>query len=274
VHGVRTVRLTGGEPLVRRDVHRLVSAISAVPGVEDVALSTNGLLLEEQLPQLVAAGLRRINLSLDTLRPDRFGAVRRRGRLSTVLAGMAAAEAAGLAPVKVNVVVLAGVNDDEILDFAQMARETGRVVRFIEFMPLDAQHGWRRDAVVSGAEIVERISARWPLEAVPVAGGGRGSAPADRYAFADGSGEIGVVSSVTSPFCGTCDRLRLTADGAIRNCLFSDDEVSVRDLLRSGATDHQIELAVRRSTWRKLAGHGINDPGFLQPARSMSKIGG
>jgi len=270
--GVTSVRLTGGEPLLHRRIVELVGALAAV-GFTDLSLTTNGTSLDRLAAPLAAAGLRRVNVSCDSLDPDRFAAIRRRGRLPSVLRGMAAAEAAGLVPLKVNVVVLAGENEDEILDFAAMARTTGRVVRFIEFMPLDAQHAWRRDQVVSGEEIVAQISRRWPLVALGDTGG-RGTAPADRYAFADGAGEIGVVASVSRPFCATCDRLRLTADGAIRNCLFSDDEVSVRDLLRSGATDHQIGLAFRRSTWRKLAGHGINDPGFLQPARSMSKIGG
>jgi len=272
--GVRSVRLTGGEPLLHRRIVEVVAALASL-GFDDVALTTNGARLPRLARPLADAGLGRVNVSCDSLRAERFAAIRRRGRLSMALEGMAAAEEAGLTPLKVNVVVLAGSNDDEIEDFAAFARDTGRVVRFIEFMPLDAQHGWRRDLVVSGDEIVRRISARWPLVAVDDEHDGRGgTAPADRFVFADGQGEIGVVASVTRPFCGTCDRLRLTSDGAIRNCLFSDDEVSVRDLLRSGATDEQLGLAFRRATWRKLAGHGINDPGFLQPARSMSRISG
>jgi GTP 3',8-cyclase len=271
--GIRTIRLTGGEPLLRRDIVEIVGALSAI-GFDDLALTTNGWRLARMAPALADAGLARVNVSCDSLQPERFAAIRRRGHLRWALAGMEAAEEAGLTPVKVNVVVMAGVNDDEVEDFAAMARETGRIVRFIEFMPLDAQHGWRREQVISGAEIVERINRRWPLRPAPLDGERGGTAPADRFVFADGVGEIGVVASVTQPFCGTCDRLRLTADGAIRNCLFSDDEVSVRDLLRSGANDDQVAMAMRRATWRKLAGHGINDPGFLQPVRSMSTIGG
>ena len=274
--GSAAVRLTGGEPLLRRGVVDLVRRLAEV-GFEDLALTTNATRLRRLAGPLADAGLSRVNVSCDSLRPDRFAAIRRRGRLADVLAGMEAAERAGLAPLKVNVVVMAGVNDDEVEDFAAFARATGRIVRFIEFMPLDAQHDWRRHQVVSAGDVLERIGRRWPLSAVPPEGDpdpALGTAPADRYVFADGLGEIGVVASVTRPFCGTCNRLRLTADGALRNCLFSDDEVSVRDLLRSGGTDDHLALAFRRAVWRKLPGHGINDPGFLQPARSMSKIGG
>ncbi len=269
--GVRSVRLTGGEPLLRRGVVDLVRRLAAL-GFDDLALTTNGTNLARLAAPLAEAGLRRVNISCDSLRPDRFEAIRRRGRLSTALEAMEAAESAGLTPVKVNVVVARGLNDDEVEDFAAFARRTGRIVRFIEFMPLDAQHGWRRDQVVPGEEILDRIHRRWPLE--PVGGGAGDPAPAERFRFADGQGEVGVVASVTRPFCGTCDRLRLTADGALRNCLFSDDEVPLRDLLRTGAPDDRIAEAFRRATWKKLAGHGINDPGFLHPLRPMSKIGG
>jgi cyclic pyranopterin phosphate synthase len=183
---------------------------------------------------------------------------------------MDAAEAAGLAPLKVNVVILRGVNDDEILDFAAFARETGRVVRFIEFMPLDAQGQWDKSQLVAGHEIYEQVSQRWSLEAIEAGG----SAPAERFRFADGLGEIGLISSVTQPFCGTCNRLRLTSDGAFRNCLFSDDELSVRDLIRGGGGDDEIAELLRRSVWAKFPGHAINEPDFLRPARSMSMIGG
>ena len=272
--GVRSVRLTGGEPLLRSDIVDIVGALSTV-GFDDLALTTNGWRLGRMAGQLADAGLNRVNVSCDSLRPERFAAIRRRGQLRWPMTGMEAAEAAGLGPVKVNVVVMAGVNDDEVEDFAELARDTGRIVRFIEFMPLDAQHGWRRETVVSGDEIVDRINRRWPLLPVVTGGGDRGgTAPAERFVFADGRGEIGVVSSVTRPFCGTCDRLRLTADGSVRNCLFSDDELSVRDVIRSGGGDEQVAKAFRVATWRKLAGHGINDPGFLQPIRSMSAIGG
>ncbi len=268
--GVTAVRLTGGEPLVRRGLDRLVGRLRDL-GFTDMSLTTNGMLLAPLLPALIGAGLGRVNISCDSLRPERFAAIRRRGDLATVLGSMDAAESAGLPPVKVNVVLERGGNDDEILDFAAFARATGRVVRFIEFMPLDAQGAWRRDRLVPGDEVVRRIGSQWPLAAVE---GADLHAPADRFRFADGGGEIGVISSVTQPFCGTCNRLRLTADGAVRNCLFSDDESDVRRTLRTGGTDDQIERQLRRAVWAKRAGHGIDDPGFLRPARTMSMIGG
>ncbi len=268
--GVRSVRLTGGEPLVRRGLRDLVERIAEL-GFDDVALTTNGILLAPIAKDLAAAGLRRVNVSCDSLRPERFEAIRRRGELEVVLSAMAAAEAAGLTPVKVNVVLLRGRNDDEILDFAAFARDTGRVVRFIEYMPLDAQGAWDRDQLVPGREVVERIERVWPL--VPVRQP-TDPAPADRYRFADEIGEIGVISTVTEPFCGTCNRLRLTSDGAIRNCLFSDAEHSVREVLRSGGGDEDVAMLLRRAVWGKLPGHGINEPGFLRPRRSMSMIGG
>jgi cyclic pyranopterin phosphate synthase len=197
-------------------------------------------------------------------------AIRRRGHLDKVLAAMDAAEKAGLNPLKVNVVLLRGHNDDEILEFANFARHTGRVVRFIEFMPLDADGAWRRDRVVPGREVLERISSVWPLQPVEPDSAG----PAERYRFEDGLGEVGFISSVTQPFCGTCDRLRLTADGALRNCLFSDREIPVGAMLRQGAGDAELTLAFREAVWSKFPGHGISEPGFLQPARSMSMIGG
>ena len=269
--GVRSLRLTGGEPLVRRGLVELVRQLATV-GFDDMALTTNGTQLAPVASELARAGLNRVNISCDSLRPQRYGEIRRRGDLGAVLRAMDAAEEAGLAPVKVNVVLLSGVNDDEVLDFAAFGRQRGRTVRFIEFMPLDADGGWRRDQVVPSDEVLARINERWPIEAIRPPDGD--PAPADRYRFCDGAGEIGVVASVTRPFCGTCNRLRLTADGAIRNCLFSDDEVSVRALLRGGGSDEDLTLALRRSVWGKLPGHGINDPGFLRPARSMSMIGG
>jgi GTP 3',8-cyclase len=221
--------------------------------------------------ELAAAGLRRVNVSCDSLRPERFANIRRRGKLDVVLSAMSAAEEAGLTPLKVNVVLLRGHNDDEILDFASFARTTGRIVRFIEFMPLDAQGKWDRDQLVPGREVFERISEVWPLEPLSEPSG---AAPAERFRFADGIGEIGLISSVSEPFCGTCNRLRITADGALRNCLFSDNEQTARDLLRNGGTDADLALLFRQSVWAKFPGHGINEPGFLSPARSMSMIGG
>ncbi len=269
--GVRSVRLTGGEPLVRRGVVELVRQLAGI-GFDDLALTTNGTTLVSMARPLAAPGLKRVNISCDSLRPERFRRIRRRGELEDVLRAMAAADEAGLAPLKVNVVVMSGVNDDEILDFASFARRHGRVVRFIEYMPLDAEGNWERAQVVSSDEILARIDAMWPLE--PLEASGDDPAPATRYRFRDGAGEIGVVASVTRPFCGSCNRLRLTADGAIRNCLFSDDEISLRSLLRSGAGDEDIAMALRASVWGKLPGHGINEPGFLRPVRSMSMIGG
>ena len=268
--GVDAVRLTGGEPLVRRGLDRLVGRLSDL-GFAEVSLTTNGMLLTPALPALVAAGLTRVNVSCDSLRPERFATIRRRGDLATVLASMDAAEATGLPPVKVNVVLQPGRNDDEVLDFAGFARSTGRTVRFIEFMPLDAQGTWRRDLLVPGAEVVRQIHARWPLAAVARADD---HAPADRFRFVDGAGEIGVISSVSQPFCGTCNRLRLTADGAVRNCLFSDDELDVRRALRTGEPDEAIERQLRLAVWGKRPGHGIDEPGFVRPNRSMSMIGG
>lgn len=270
--GVSAIRLTGGEPLLRRDLHHLVAGLEAL-GLDDLSLTTNGMLLTRALPDLVAAGLQRVNVSCDSLRPDRFADIRRRGDLATVLEAMDSAESAGLPPVKVNVVLERGVNDDEVLEFGAFARRTGRPVRFIEFMPLDAQGTWRRHRLVPGAEVLARLGAEWPL--LPVAGADP-RAPAERFRFADGSGEIGVVSSVTRPFCGSCNRLRLTADGAVRNCLFSDDELDARAVLRrqQGGDDGSLALLLRRAVWGKRPGHGMDDPGFLRPVRSMSMIGG
>ncbi|MCU1491474.1 MAG: 3,8-cyclase [Acidimicrobiaceae bacterium] len=268
--GVRSVRVTGGEPLVRSDVVEVIAGLAEL-GFEDLSLTTNGTRLAALAAPLAAAGLQRVNVSCDSLREDRFGEVRRRGRLAQVLSAMEAAEAAGLSPLKVNVVLMRGVNDDEVLDFAEFAREHRRVVRFIEFMPLDAGGAWRRDRVVPSAEVLERIGARWPLEP---AGREGDPAPADRFRFTDGGGEIGVIATVTQPFCGTCNRLRVTADGAVRNCLFSDEERSLRSLLRSGATDEQLAEVLRGAVADKRAGHGIDTPAFLRPRRSMSMIGG
>ena len=268
--GISALRITGGEPLVRKGLPSLIRRLSAL-GFEDLAMTTNGTELARFAKELAAAGLRRVNVSCDSLRPERFSAIRRRGELDVVLNAMSAAEKAGLTPLKVNVVLLRGHNDDEILDFAAFARTTGRIVRFIEFMPLDAQGEWDRGQLVTGREVFERIRAVWPLRPLSEPSG---AAPAERFRFADGIGEIGLISSVSEPFCGTCNRLRLTADGALRNCLFSDDEQTVRDLLRNGGTNADLSLLFRQAVWTKFPGHGINDPGFLSPARSMSMIGG
>jgi GTP 3',8-cyclase len=269
--GVDAVRLTGGEPLVRADLPQLVRKLSAL-GFDDLSLTTNGIGLPHLASALVAAGLQRVNVSCDSLRRDRFAAITRRDTLPQVLEGMDAAERAGLGPVKVNAVLMRGVNDDEVLDLAAFARDTGRPVRFIEYMPLDADHAWERPDVVPAKEIIELISAEWPLE--PVGSRDDDPAPADRYRFVDGNGEIGVIASVTDNFCGTCNRLRLTADGALRNCLFATQEWSVRDILRNGGTDDDLTALCRSVVWNKAASHGINDPSFRPPTRSMSQIGG
>jgi GTP 3',8-cyclase len=269
--GIDTVRLTGGEPLVRAHLPKLVGMVADV-GFADLSLTTNGVGLVHLAADLAAAGLQRVNVSCDSLQRDRFIEMTRRDALPEVLAGMAAAEAAGLAPLKVNAVMMSGVNDDEILDFARFGRETGRIVRFIEYMPLDADHTWERPQVVPGEEIIARIHAAWPLE--PVGTREEDPAPADRFRYIDGGGEVGVITSVTKAFCGTCNRIRLTADGAIRNCLFATEELSVRDVMRAGGTDADVAAVIRAAVWNKLPGHAINDPGFLRPARSMSLIGG
>jgi GTP 3',8-cyclase len=268
--GVTSVRITGGEPLLRKHLPLLVARLSAL-GFHDVAMTTNAMALARLAGSLAEAGLNRVNVSCDSLRPDRFASIRRRGALATVLGAMEAAEAVGLTPLKVNVVLMRDWNDDEILNFAAFARTTGRIVRFIEFMPLDAQGQWQRARVVAGHEVLRRISERWPLEPVL---GTDSHAPVERYRFSDGHGEVGVISSVSNPFCGTCNRLRLTADGALRNCLYANDEVSIRDLLRRGGSDQDLALSLRRVVWDKHPGHGINEPQFLSPQRSMSMIGG
>jgi GTP 3',8-cyclase len=270
--GVETVRITGGEPLMRRNVAELVRQLAGV-GFSDLAMTTNATGLKELAQPLAEAGLSRVNVSCDSLRAERYAEIRRRGDLGLVLEAMEAAESAGLKPLKINVVLIAGVNDDEVLDFARHARETARVVRFIEFMPLDATELWSREAVVPSESVLGRINEVYPL--VPVDPDRRSHEPADNFHFADGvPGGIGVIASVTRAFCGACNRLRLTADGALRNCLFSDEEAYVRDALRSGANDDEISMVIRRCVWGKHPGHGINDPGFLKPVRSMSMIGG
>jgi cyclic pyranopterin phosphate synthase len=256
---------------VRAGVTDLIARLGKI-GFSDLSMTSNGTGLVRLAPELVAAGLHRVNISCDSLKPTRFAEIRRRGSLPKVLEAMDAAEAAGMPPVKVNVVVIAGVNDDEIVDLAAFGRDSGRIVRFIEFMPLDADESWERAKVVPGEVILARINARWPIE--PTSDRTVDPAPADRYRFLDGRGEIGVITSVSRAFCGTCNRLRLTADGAIRNCLFANDEHPVRDLLRSGGSDDELEFLLRHAVWAKRAGHGINDPAFLRPARSMSMIGG
>ena len=269
--GVHDVRLTGGEPLVRKELWRLVERLAVIPEVEDLSLTTNGYLLTRQVDQLVAAGLKRVNVSLDSLAPDRFFQLTRRDSLAQVLEGLEAAQAhPELRPIKVNVVALKDFTEDEVLRFAEFARQNPYEVRFIEFMPLDADRAWTRDKVLPNAEIVRLIDEVYPLEAV----GRERHGTARRYRFADGLGEMGFISPVTEPFCGDCNRIRLTAEGELRTCLFSMTETDLRAPLRSGATDDELEEIIRDAVWRKELKHHVNDPGFVQPARTMSRIGG
>jgi cyclic pyranopterin phosphate synthase len=265
--GIDSIRLTGGEPTVRAHLPVLVGKLAALGA--DLALTTNGATLRMIAGDLVAAGLRRVNISLDTLRRDRFAELTRRDELRGVLDGIEAAKEAGLDPVKVNTVVMRGVNDDEVLDLAVFGRDRGVVVRFIEWMPLDADQRWESDAVVSQDEILRTIDAVYPVEAIQ-----RGSEPAERFVYRDGMGEVGVIPSVTRPFCGSCDRIRLTADGQLRSCLFAVDEVDLRALLRDGASDDDVGAAVQRCVAGKWAGHMIGQVQFVRPRRSMSQIGG
>jgi cyclic pyranopterin phosphate synthase len=268
--GFEAIRVTGGEPLVRAHVTRLVELLSPL-GV-DLAMTTNGVKLGELSHDLVTAGLRRINVSLDTLQRDRFLALTKRDELDRVLAGIDAALDAGLAPVKVNAVVMRGVNDDEVVDLARFGREKGVGVRFIEFMPLDAQGEWSAEKVVPGDEIIERISEAFPLEVMR----GAHVEPAERFRYRDGRGDVGVIASVTEPFCESCDRVRLTAEGQFRTCLFALDETDLRAILRSGAADadEQLAAAIEGAVGTKWAGHHIGQVDFVRPGRSMSQIGG
>jgi len=266
-HGIESIRLTGGEPTVRAHLPVLVAKLAALP--VDLALTTNGATLRSVAPGLADAGLRRVNVSLDSLRPERFAELTRRDQLDDVLAGIDAALAAGLAPVKVNVVVVRGVNDDEVVDMARYGRERGVTVRFIEWMPLDGGDAWSNEQVVTQAELVERIATVFPVESVQ-----RGSEPAERFRYVDGAGEVGVIPSVTRPFCEQCDRIRLTADGQLRSCLFSLEDHDLRTILRSGGTDADLSDAVEACVGAKWAGHAINQVHFVKPRRSMSQIGG
>ncbi|MFN2590074.1 MAG: GTP 3',8-cyclase MoaA [Actinomycetota bacterium] len=268
--GVRSLKVTGGEPTVRADLPTLVAMLRAGHPDVDISMTTNGLLLDRLAGPLAEAGLDRVTVSCDSLLRHRFAEMTRRDAFDRVMAGITAAREAGLTPIKINVVVIAGTNDDEILDFARYARHTGFEVRFIEYMPLDADHQWERDKVLPSAGIVEAIDAVYPL--VP---SGSGNEPAASYRFADGSpGAIGLIASVTEPFCDTCNRLRITAEGELRACLFSIDETDLRGPLRSGVSDAEIETLIRAAVWGKWEGHKINHPDFERPGRSMSMIGG
>ena len=272
-YGVNSIRLTGGEPTVRAGLTTLITKLAALAtddGPIDVAMTTNGATLRLVADRLRRAGLRRVNISLDTLDRQRFAEMTRRDELSHVLDGIAAAIEAGFDPVKINAVVQRGVNDDEIVGLATFGRERGVEVRFIEWMPLDASGGWDNQQVVGQDEIVGRIAAVYPLEQVPA----RGAAPADRWRYLDGAGTVGVIPSVTKPFCGDCDRVRLTADGQFRTCLFATDESDLRAALRGGESDDQLAARIETAVGAKWAGHHINQVDFVRPKRSMSQIGG
>ena len=270
--GITEVRFTGGEPLLRRGLVDVVARTAELHPRPEISLTTNGIGLDRLAGPLHQAGLDRINVSLDTLRPETFRTLARRDRLGDVLAGLSAAAAAGLAPVKVNTVLMRGKNDDEVVPLARFCLSHGYHLRFIEQMPLDAQHGWRRGDMVTADEILATLSAEFSL--TPDDPGARGSAPAEAFLVNGGPARIGVIGSVTRPFCGSCDRVRLTADGQVRNCLFATTESDLRGPLRAGASDATIAGLWRRAVQFKLPGHGINEPGFLQPARPMSAIGG
>jgi cyclic pyranopterin phosphate synthase len=269
--GVEEVRLTGGEPLIRRDLPVLVEKLARVPGVADLSLTTNGVLLDRLADPLVRAGLRRVNVSLDTLSHTRFAEMTRRDALDRVLTGLAAAERhPELRPIKVNAVAIKGFTETEVPALAELARRKPYVVRFIEFMPLDADGTWRNDEVLTGGEIRAIIEERWPLEEIPA----KPSSTARRFRFADGAGEIGFVNPVSEPFCSSCDRIRLTADGQLRTCLFSRREWDLKTPLRSGATDAELEQELRWAVSHKELKHRINEAGFVPASRSMSQIGG
>jgi GTP 3',8-cyclase len=272
--GITTVRLTGGEPLLRKNLELLVADIAALSPVPDIALTTNGIGLAARAEKLAAAGLRRINVSLDTLHPDTFARLSRRRRLPDVLAGVAAARDAGLNPVKINTVLLRGVNDHEAFDLLRWAMAEQVQLRFIEQMPLDPQHGWKREEMITADEIREHLGRHVELVEDPEDALTRGSAPAELFRVAGTGYSVGIIASVSKPFCGACDRVRLTADGQIRNCLFARTESDLRTPLRSGASDSDIAARWVAAVAGKQPGHGINDPSFLQPDRPMSAIGG
>jgi GTP 3',8-cyclase len=267
--GIRKVRVTGGEPLVRPGVENFIGRLKAI-GVHDLSMTTNGHLLAERLETLIAAGLDRINISLDSLDREKFGRITRTKSFDQVMAGIEAAQNSALRPVKVNAVLVRGFNDDEVEAFAEFARERDLIMRFIEFMPLDADRAWTREAMVPAAEVHRRISARWPLVQVVH----ERSETARKYRFADGRGEIGLIAPVTQPFCGFCSRIRLTADGKLRTCLFSKDDHDLKYLLREGATDREIGDEILSIVSQKKKGHRINEPGFVPPSRTMVYIGG
>ncbi|PVZ13178.1 GTP 3',8-cyclase MoaA [Actinomycetospora cinnamomea] len=275
--GVQEIRFTGGEPLLRKGLEDIVGATAALDPRPEMSVTTNGLGLTRRAAGLAAAGLDRVNVSLDTLRRERFAEITRRDRLDDVLAGLRAAREHGLDPIKVNTVLMPGLNDDEAPDLLAWALDEGYELRIIEQMPLDAGHSWQRDRMITAEQVLASLRTRFTLTEDPAE---RGGAPAERFLVdgwtgPDGSpAKVGVIASVTRPFCGTCDRTRLTADGQVRTCLFSQTENDLRGILRGGGTDEEIAAAWRVAMWGKKPGHGIDDPGFLQPDRPMSAIGG
>jgi GTP 3',8-cyclase len=269
--GVTDLRLTGGEPLVRREFPRLVSLLARVPGIEDLSLTTNGYLLERDADALVDAGITRVNVSIDSLQKDRFFQITRRDSLPQVLRGLEAiARHERVWPVKVNAVAMRGFTEEEAIPFAEFARSTSFQVRFIEFMPLDGDHAWSKDQVLTGDELRDIIASVHPLEEAPR----EPHSTARVFRFADGQGEIGFINPVSEPFCADCNRIRLTADGKLRTCLFSLHETDLREPLRSGASDGELEEIIRAAVWRKELKHRVGEPGFRQPPRTMSAIGG
>ena len=270
--GITEVRFTGGEPLLRRGLPEIVARTAALTPRPEISITTNGIGLARLAGPLRAAGLDRINVSLDTVDQATFVRLSRRDRLADVLAGLEAAASAGLTPVKVNSVLMRGSNDHEAVDLLQFCLDRGYQLRFIEQMPLDAQHGWRRENMVTADEILTALAVKFEL--TPDDPADRGSAPAEVFLVDGGPAKVGVIGSVTRPFCGACDRVRLTADGQVRNCLFAREESDLRTALRTGASDDEVVERWRLAVASKLPGHGINDPGFLQPARPMSAIGG
>jgi GTP 3',8-cyclase len=269
--GVADVRLTGGEPLVRRNFPQLAEMLAQTDGISDLSVTTNGFLLERDAEALVRAGVQRFNVSVDSLQRDRFYELTRRDALPQVLRGLEhLASFPEAHPIKINAVAIRGFTEEEVLPFAELARRSPYEVRFIEFMPLDADHAWTPDQVLTGAEIRAAIHEHYPLEPEPR----EPSATARTYRFADGRGKIGFINPVSEPFCADCNRIRLTADGRLRTCLFSLNETDLRAPLRAGATDGELELIVRDAVWRKELKHHVGEPGFIQPARTMSAIGG
>ena len=269
--GINKIRLTGGEPLLRQGVEDLVGMISSIPGIEDLALTTNGFLFKQKAVALQKAGLRRISFSMDSLDRDNFKKITGRNGLTEVLEGIRLAQELGMHPVKVNAVIIRGINDHEIEDLAEYSRRENLAMRFIEFMPLDSARAWLKELVVPGHEILTRIQTRFSLSAT---GQRKTSETAVRWKFSDGLGEIGIISPVTEPFCGHCNRLRLTVDGNLRTCLFSVTEHSLRPRLRAGESDEQLTAFLRSVVWQKEERHHIGEPDFVSPARSMSCIGG